>query len=80
MSFTLTTVVGSVGTIAALLAAIFWLWASLVHVPDNVDTFIAALQWASRLNSYGAMAASVAAICGMIVLWFGRHPVYYAGT
>ena len=76
MGFTLTMIVGTVGSVAAILAATFWLWASFVHVPDDMDKFISALQWASRLNSYGAMAASIAAVCGLTVLWFGRQPAY----
>ena len=76
MGFTLTMIVGTVGSIAAILAAGFWLWSSLVHVPDDIDNFISVLQWVSRLNSYGAMAASVAAVCGLMVLWFGRQPAY----
>ena len=78
MGFTLTKIVGTVGSIAAGLAAIFWFWASSVHAPDDIDNFISALQWASRLNSYAAAATGVAAVCGMIVLWFGRQPAYYA--
>ncbi len=76
MGFTLTMIVGTVGSIAAILAAGFWWWASRVHVPDNIDNFISELQWVSRLNSHGAMAASVAAVCGLMVLWFGRQPAY----
>ena len=53
--------VSGIGVVASLLAAFFWLWASLVTIPDNQDTFIAALQSASRLNAYGALSACVAA-------------------
>lgn len=49
-------------------AAVFWLWASLVSVPDNLDTFIAELQWISRLNSFGAAGASVASLAA-IAMW-----------
>ncbi len=57
------TVVAGVGAVAIFLAAGLWLWASLVPVPDNIDTFIEALQRASRLNAYSAGAAAVAALC-----------------
>lgn len=60
--------VTGLGAFAALLAAIFWLWASLIQVPDNIDTFISVLQRIGRMNAYGALAASVGAICGLIVL------------
>ncbi len=60
---TINTVVAGVGAAASLLAAGLWLWASLVSVPDNIDTFIEALQRASRFNAYGAGAAAVAALC-----------------
>ena len=76
MSFTLTMIVGTVGSIAAILAAGFWFWASLVRFPDDIDNIIGALRRASRLNSFAAMAASIAAGCGLIVLWFGREPAY----
>lgn len=79
MSFTLTKVVRFVGIVAALLAAIFWFWASVVDVPEDLDTIVGALQRVSMLNAYGAMAAGVGAICGMFEFWFGRHPSYYGG-
>ena len=60
---TINTIVAGVGVVASVLAAGLWLWASLVPVPDNIDTFIDALQRASRLNAYGAAAAAVAALC-----------------
>ncbi len=76
MSFTLTFVVGTMGSIAAIAAAIFWLWGSRIHVPNDIDNFIGVLQRVSRLNAYGAIAASLAAICGLLVLWFGRQVSY----
>jgi hypothetical protein len=80
MSFTLTKVVRLVGILAALLAAVFWLWASLVDVPDDIDTIVSVLQRVSMLNALGAMAASAGAFCGMLEFWFGRHPAYYGGA
>ena len=61
------TVVSGLGVVASVLAASLWLWASLVPVPDNIDTFIGALQRASRLNAFGAGAAAVAAICAALL-------------
>ncbi len=60
---TINAVVAGLGTVAGSLAAALWLWASLIPVPDNIDTFIGALQQASRLNAYGAGAAAVGALC-----------------
>ena len=60
---TINAVVAGLGAVAGLLAAALWLWASLVPVPDNIDTFIGALQRASRLNAYGGGAAAMAALC-----------------
>ncbi len=59
--------VSGLGAGASVMAAIFWLWASLGSVPDNQDTFIAALQRASYLNSFAAGAASVAALCATVL-------------
>ncbi len=78
MGFTLTSIVATVGSFGAILAAIFWQWASLVHVPNDIDNIVSVLQWVSRLNSYGAMGASLAAVCGLIALWFGRAPAYWS--
>ncbi len=61
------TAVSGLGVMASVVAAFFWLWASLVTVPDNIDTFIAALQRASYLNSFAAGAASVAALCATVL-------------
>jgi hypothetical protein len=37
-------IVTSVGLPASLAAAGFWLWASLIEVPDNIDTIVGKLQ------------------------------------
>jgi len=66
MSQTALTIVGSMGVIAAAFAAFFWFWASVIEVPDNIDTFIAALHQVSRVNAWGATAAGVAAVCAAI--------------
>jgi hypothetical protein len=36
------------------LAALFWLWASLMEIPDSQDHFISALRKQSRLNAIAA--------------------------
>ena len=59
--------VSGLGAGASVMAAAFWLWASLPSVPDNQDTFIAALQRASRLNACAAGAAAVAALCATVL-------------
>ena len=58
---TINTIISGAGALAALVAAYWWLRASLVDVPDNIDTIIAALQLASCFNAYGAIAAVVGA-------------------
>ena len=60
-------VVSGTGTLASLFAAVFWLWASLVPVPDNMDTFIDALQQIAQLNAYGAGSAVVAALSATVL-------------
>jgi len=54
--------VGVVGAVSTLAAAGFWLYASLLEVPDNVDIIVRELQRINRWNSYAAMAAFVAAL------------------
>lgn len=51
------------GLFASLSAAVCWLRASLIEVPDNIDTFIGELQRIGRWNAWGATAACVAALC-----------------
>jgi hypothetical protein len=55
--------IAAVGAVSSLGAAGFWLWASLLPVPNNQDTFIEALQLSSRINAIAAICASAAAIC-----------------
>jgi hypothetical protein len=57
-------IVRIVGCLSSLAAAGFWWYASILPVPDNIDTFIEGLQRISRWNSYAAMAAGLAALCG----------------
>jgi hypothetical protein len=55
--------VNVVGSIAAIIAAGLWLYASLITVPNNIDTIVGELQRISRWNAYAAWAAVVAALC-----------------
>ena len=64
MNATVHLVLSGVGAFATLIAAINWLSASRIEVPDNIDTFIPALQRAPRLNARAAFAARIAAACG----------------
>jgi hypothetical protein len=66
MNQTVVTIIGGIGVVATALAAALWFWASLLEVPDNIDTFIGALQTISRVNAWGAFAASMAAACAAI--------------
>ena len=71
MTKELLTIISGLGVVAALFAAGFWFWASILEVPDNIDTFISALQRISRINAYGGLSATVAAICGATLFAFG---------
>jgi hypothetical protein len=71
MSQTMLTVIGSVGVLATALAAAFWFWASLLRVPDDIDTFIAALQQISYISAWGAFFASIAAVC-LAIDWLAK--------
>jgi hypothetical protein len=55
--------VAGVGALSSLGAAGFWLWASVIPVPDNMDTFVTALQRISRINAIAATCAAMAALC-----------------
>jgi hypothetical protein len=55
--------VAALGVIATLAAAGFWLWGSLIEVPDNLDTIVQELQRIGRINAWAATAALVAALC-----------------
>jgi hypothetical protein len=62
-------VVTSIGLVASLAAAIFWLWGSLISVPDNIDTMVGELQRIGRVNAWAALAALVAAVCAAYGFW-----------
>jgi hypothetical protein len=62
-------IVPSVGLLASLTTAVFWLWGSLIEVPDNIDTIVGELQRIGRVNAWAAMAALVAAVCAAYGFW-----------
>jgi hypothetical protein len=43
--------------------------ASLIDVPDNIDTIVGELQRMGRWNAWAAFAAFVAALCTAYALW-----------
>ncbi|WP_027167318.1 hypothetical protein [Mesorhizobium sp. WSM3224] len=51
------------GLVATGLAAVFWLIAASIRVPDNIDTFIGELQRAGRWNAAGGLAACLGFTC-----------------
>jgi len=67
----MTTLVNVVGIAATVAAALLWLRASSVDVPDNMDTFIGELKRAARWNAWAAFAACIAAAC-VAVDWVER--------
>ena len=72
MSFSLTTIVGAAGSVAAFLAAILCVRASLVIAAGDTDKSI--LRKAKKLTYWGAFAAGVAAFCGLLVALAGSYP------
>jgi hypothetical protein len=61
--------VTGLGALSSMGAAGFWLWASVLPVPNNQDTFIEALQFISRINAIAAICASAAAICAAYIFF-----------
>jgi len=68
---TVNTIVSGIGAAFAMAAAVLWLRASLLPVPDNIDTIVDELQRISRWNAWGAGAAVVAALCASVL--FARN-------
>ncbi len=68
---TLDLLIGTLGVLAAIAAGGLWLYASLITVPDNIDTIVGEMQRIGRWNAYGAWAAVVGALCAAYV--FGRN-------
>jgi hypothetical protein len=62
-------IVTAVGLAASLAAAGFWLWGSIIEVPDNIDTIVGELQRIGRLNAWAALAALIAALCAAYAFW-----------
>ena len=56
----------------AILAAIFWLWASLIRIPDlldsPMDSAFSPMKKASRLNAYAAACAGVSALLQAVLM------------
>lgn len=65
------TVFSGAGAVAGVVAAACWSYAARLSVPENQDTFIAALQLISEWNSYAASASAVAALC-LAAVFFGE--------
>ena len=63
--------VRALGILAMLAAALLWLWASSIDVPNNIDTIVGELQWAGRLNAYAAICAAVGSLC--VIYEFARE-------
>jgi hypothetical protein len=59
--------IGGIGALTSFAAGVFWLWASVIVVPANIDTFIGVLQRIGRINAYGAWCACAAALCAAYV-------------
>ena len=62
-------ITAALGALASLTAASFWISSSMINIPNNLDTFIEALQLASRLSGYAALAAAAAAFCGLFLCY-----------
>jgi hypothetical protein len=45
-----------IGAAGSLLAAVFWLWSSLIDIPDNIDTIVSKLRRASLVKTPPAKA------------------------
>jgi hypothetical protein len=67
MNTTVHLVLTGVGAFATLIAAINWLQASRIQVPDNIDTFIPALQSISMMNAPERRRQHIAAACGFVL-------------
>ena len=70
MSQDILTIISGFGAVAALFAAGCWFRASILEVPDNIDTFIGELKRISRIKASGRLSATVSAICGATIFGF----------
>ena len=59
--------VAALGFLSSIGAAIFWLWASVIPVPNNQDANV--LQRISGINAIAAMCAALASICAAYVFF-----------
>jgi hypothetical protein len=66
-------IVRIIAAAAAFVAAVLWLNASLIDVPDNLDTIVGELQRMGWWNARAAFASFVAAFCGAYLLWVQRE-------
>jgi hypothetical protein len=57
-------IVGSAGALALIVAACLWLYASLIAVPNNIDTIVRELQRIGWWNALAAWAAVIGALSG----------------
>lgn len=55
----------------AFAGAGFWVWSSLIKVPDNIDTFVSVLQHQGRINAAAAIATALSAVLQGAVLFGG---------
>jgi hypothetical protein len=61
--------VAGVGFLSSIGAAVFWLWASVIPVPNNQEAFTVVLQRISGINAIAAMCAALASICAAYVFF-----------
>ncbi|ESZ04965.1 hypothetical protein X737_36415 [Mesorhizobium sp. L48C026A00] len=58
-----------IGLLSTGLAAVFWLVAASIRLPDNINTFIRELQRAGQWNAAGGISACVGFACQAILFW-----------
>ena len=57
----------AVGFLSSVGAAVVWLWASVIPVPNNQDATV--LQRISGINAIAAVCAALASICAAYVFF-----------
>jgi len=62
-------VVCLIGIISSVVAAVLWLKASRIKVPDNKSAIIGELQQTSRFKARAAVATGIAFLCGAYI-WY----------
>ena len=65
-----------ISAVAAILAAVFWLWSALVHIPANLDMMLSGpkspagyMKKQSKLSAVAATFAAVAALTQAFVIY-----------